>query len=234
VPDVKSRENNGVRHVGALSFLLATLIVVAGCDEPAADLADLDLGGADSPPPRLMNLGLSLAPSGFDSSSKSFYEFYGLLGADKRTPAFEYRIRTSVPILAPVAGTVEIRSAAGGEDSAIFIYPDGSTGWLVFLDHVTNVQVSTGAHVTAGQTVGSPGIWHGVPGIGRTELQVNTPQNDHYCPVLLLDNSVRASIEAEVRTLMSAIETARRDGALYDENAMIAPGCLRERFVFVP
>lgn len=207
-------------RISMAPVLLVGLFV--GCDS-----------GGGTTPPRLMNLGVDLAPSNF-TLGKSFIEFYGDLGTPampKKNPTFEYRLVDSALLVAPVDGRVEIRTAAGEADSAVFITPSGdSSRYLVMIDHVTNLAVATGDRVTAGQVLGSPGEWNGDG--GRSELQINDPDGRQICPTTLLDESVATTIGAQVDALMLALETRETDTSYYDEAAMVAPGCLRDGFDF--
>lgn len=190
-------------------------------------------GGGGDTPPALMNLGVEITPSNF-TQGKSFIEFYGDLGTPqmpKKNPTFEYRLVDSATLVAPVAGRVEIRSSSSGDDSSVFITPSGpSSGYLVMIDHVTNLQVATGDRVTAGQALGSPGVWNGDG--GRSELQINDPEGNQVCPTSLLDPSVSADLSAQIDALMLSLETSGADSTYYDEAAMVFSGCLVERFEF--
>jgi hypothetical protein len=190
-------------------------------------------GEGPSEPPRLMNLGVAIIPANF-TSGKSFIEFYGNLGTvamPKRNPTFEYRLVDSATLVAPVEGHVEIRPSSSGDDSSVFITPTGSASrYLVMIDHVTDLLVQTGDHVTAGQALGSPGVWNGEG--GRSELQINDPEGNQVCPTSLLDPSISDAMSAQIDALMLALEIAGADTSYYDEPAMVFAGCLVERFEF--
>lgn len=130
-------------------------------------------GCSSSKPPQLQNLGLALDVTKFNPIPReAFFEFYGRIGdpnTGKRIPNFEYRVLQSVEIIAPTSGTIEVRET--GIDQAIFLYPDDAEGWMINLDHLTQLRVATGDHVEAGQVVASPGVWSN--SLGRTELQIN-------------------------------------------------------------
>ena len=190
-------------------------------------------GSGGGTPPRLMNLGVEISPARF-TQGKSFIEFHGNLGTvemPKRNPTFEYRLVDSATLVAPIAGRIEIRSSSSGDDASVFIYPGGaSSGYLVMIDHVTELQVETGDRVVAGQALGAPGVWNGEG--GRSELQINAPSGEQLCPTSLLDPSVADTLGAQVTALMQALETNGADSTYYDEDAMVFPGCLVERFEF--
>jgi len=85
-----------------------------------------------------------------------------------------YELRTtgdSVFVRAAGPGTVINILANPEADSEIHIRPSGAADYLIIYDHVVSLQVGMGQSVAAGQVLGRTGRW--VPGVGRTELQVN-------------------------------------------------------------
>ncbi len=90
--------------------------------------------------------------------------------------------------------------------------------------------------VVAGETLGYFGNWFGDSGTdinGRTELMVFEYINDYegvlnHCPTLYLDAEVEQHLTNRIQNLMSSFEIWSGDASIYDEQNMIAPGCLYE------
>jgi len=95
-------------------------------------------------------------------------------GAGHINPTYELRTRgdtTSVQAAGPGTVINILANPAPDSDSEIHIRPPGAPDYLIIYDHVVSLRVVVGQSVTAGQVVGRIGPW--VPGVGRTELQVN-------------------------------------------------------------
>ncbi len=85
-----------------------------------------------------------------------------------------YELHTAgdtVSVRAAGPGTVINILANAEPDSEIHIRPSGAANYLIVYDHVVSLKVGMGQSVAAGQVLGRIGPW--VPGVGRTELQVN-------------------------------------------------------------
>ncbi len=85
-----------------------------------------------------------------------------------------YELHTTgdtVSVRAAGPGTVINILANAEPDSEIHIRPTGAANYLIVYDHVVALKVGMGQSVAAGQVLGRIGPW--VPGVGRTELQVN-------------------------------------------------------------
>jgi hypothetical protein len=75
--------------------------------------------------------------------------------------------------------------------------------------------------------LGQPGTFSAT--LGRTELQiVNFVERRSYCPLALADPALAADLGADVAGLMDDWETFQADAALYDQAAMLLPGCLTD------
>ena len=87
-------------------------------------------------------------------------------------PTYEIRtVSDTVSVRAAGPGTVISILANPEGDSEIHIRPADAPDYLIIYDHVASPQIGMGQSVTAGRILGRIGPW--VPGIGRTELQVN-------------------------------------------------------------
>lgn len=98
---------------------------------------------------------------------------FGYVSSGRVNPAYE--LRTSgegAPVRAASPGTVVgIRDNPVEGDSEIEVSPPNASGYALIYDHVLALEVATGQTVAAGQVLGRVGRF--IPGVGRTELQVN-------------------------------------------------------------
>lgn len=98
---------------------------------------------------------------------------FGLSSSPGRlNPTYELRTTSdTVSVRAAGPGTVINILANPEGDSEIHMRPSGAADYLIIYDHVVALQIVLGQSVSAGQVLGRVGLW--VPGVGRTELQVN-------------------------------------------------------------
>lgn len=148
-------------------------------------------------------------------------------GKPKVIPNFEFRVNPTANVYSPVNGVVSsIEGSMSTDDSTIDIAVGALSEYRVEIDHVTNVRVSAGDHVYPGQILGNPGQWNQQTGMwGRVELQVNA-HGVYLCPMDFMDESVRSIYESKMLQLMHDWEAVKSDPTLYDESAMVRPGCL--------
>ena len=197
---------------------------------------------APGPPPVLENLAVAFAP--WDpvtdlagdfvfvaAEEKVFLEFGAVVDTPdgpKTLPTFEYRVSPDAVVVSPIDGTVEAMAFdAETEDWEIRLLASPLSPFLVVVDHVTDPLVAEGDSVAAGQWLGQPGTFSAA--LGRTELQlVNFVERRSYCPLALADPALAADLAADVAGLMDDWETFQGDAALYDEAAMLLPGCLAD------
>ena len=116
----------------------------------------------------------------------------------------------------------QIDYQAETDDFSIILLPESDSDWMVNIDHVTDVAISVGDAVTAGQLLGAPGTWNET--YGRVELMV-VQGSIYYCPFDLFDASLKDEYENKVTQLMDDWETFKADDTIYDQAAMVSPGC---------
>jgi len=167
----------------------------------------------------------------FDPSKpKMFYEFNAVVptpDGTKTLPTFEYYLHPDADIYAPADGYVthfKFQTETGDYEIGITRAPTltSSQAGMVMVDHVRDITVSRGAFVTAGQVLGKPGPW--IEGVGRTELMVYG-NDSAYCPFLYTPDSLKAGFRQRLRDLMADWEAYKGDSGIYDEAAMVEPGC---------
>jgi len=197
---------------------------------------------APGPPPLLQNLAVAFAP--WDpvtdlagdfvfvaAEEKVFLEFGAVVDTPdgpKPLPTFEYRLAPDAVVVSPIDGAVEaIAFDSETNDYEIRLLASPLSPFLVVVDHVTDPLVAEGDAVAAGQWLGLPGTFSAT--LGRTELQlVNFVERRSYCPLALADPALAADLDADVSGLMDDWETFQGDAALYDQAAMVLPGCLTD------
>jgi hypothetical protein len=193
------------------------------------------------PAPEVMNLLVDFGrydsaagkagPFPFDpSKEKMFYEFNAEVagpGGSKFLPTFEYHISPDAMVRAPSTGYVTMfryQAETGDYEIGITRSPhltSPKTG-MVTVDHLTNLTVSKGDFVTAGQLLGNPGPW--IEGVGKTELMVYE-NNLAYCPFSYMPDSLKAGYRQKILFLMADWEAYKKDTALYNQASMPEPGC---------
>lgn len=168
-----------------------------------------------------------------DYQHKIFLEFMVELGGPggkkSSLPSFNYVLPLDTVLFSPVHGTVDlVHFQKDRNDYEIGIIPDGASDWRLYFDHVVNIKVAKGDKLKPNDPIGTATPWEAIPGKGFVELQVEKAERDRpraSCPVLLLDASVRASIEAKIIQFAKDWEEfLGRD--VYDESKWVAPGCL--------
>lgn len=142
-------------------------------------------------------------------------------------PTFWAPIGTAV--LAPVTGTVMAVTVVWSGDFSIMISASGQMDWVWETEHVIDVQVEPGDHVTAGQPIAVVSDFdvRNTPGVGLVELGLleggNPPR--HHCPFLYLAPDAERGVIAQLDAMRRADEQ-RRGIAAPDPAAFAAPGCL--------
>jgi hypothetical protein len=129
-------------------------------------------------------------------------------------------------VVSPLDGTVEsIRFQDDTNDYEIHLVSSPTSPFLVVVDHLTDLLVSEGDTVAAGQSLGKVGPFSLT--LGRTELQVvNFIEEINYCPFELFDPALVLAFQQKVAGLMADWETFKGDASIYDQAAMVAPGCV--------
>lgn len=138
-------------------------------------------------------------------------------------PTFEYKVDPDTQVVSPIDGVVsQVDYQEDTDDYSIILLPESGSDWMVNIDHVTNVAITVGETVTAGQALGIPGTWNDT--YGRVELMV-VQGATYYCPFDVFDASLKAEYEDKVTQLMNDWEAFKDDETIYDQAAMVSPGC---------
>ncbi len=151
----------------------------------------------------------------------------------KTLPTFEYHTVPSAEVFAAAEGVVvNVHSNSGWNDYEILITPDADSYWQVWYDHVQNVSVKKGDHVTAGQGLGTSGIRSQTA--GRTELMVRysnwrTGETYTVCPFSVFDPSLSSIYQNKISQLMQDWEDFKGDSTIYSQSSHIYPGCQQEK-----
>jgi hypothetical protein len=163
------------------------------------------------------------------SEEKVFLEFGAVVmtpDGPKTLPTFEYRLPLDTTVVSPIDGTVaSIRFQADTEDYEIHLMSSPTSPFLVVVDHVRDLLISEGDAVAAGQSLGKVGPFSLT--LGRTELiVVNFIEETAYCPFELFDPDLLLEFQQKVVDLMDDWESFKGDASIYDQAAMVAPGCI--------
>jgi hypothetical protein len=95
----------------------------------------------------------------------------------------------------------------------------------MIVDHLTDLLVFEGDTVAAGQPLGKVGPFSLT--LGRIELQVvNFIEEINYCPFELFDPALALAFQQKVTGLMADWETFKGNASIYNQAAMVAPGCI--------
>jgi hypothetical protein len=152
----------------------------------------------------------------------------------KQIPNFEFYVRATAVVVAPVSGVVwAVGYHAQFDDYGILIRRGFHTELWVEIDHVSNPTVRAGDEVTAGQPIGTAGKTND-PATGRVELQVSDGRRrpvTHYCPNVGFAPTATADIEGKLIRLMQDVEARAGNAALYNEGSMFRVGCNMEMLV---
>ena len=142
-------------------------------------------------------------------------------------PTFWAPIGTKV--LAPVTGTVVAIPVLWSGDFSVMISAAGSNAWRWEAEHVIDVSVVVGDHVTAGQSIAIVSDYdeRNTPGIGLVELGLleggNPPR--HHCPFLYIAPALEVEILNQVRGMLEE-NAARLSLPVVDIAAPAVPGCV--------
>ena len=141
------------------------------------------------------------------------------------------------------------------DDWELIIKPSRFSAWRVSIDHVLSLScdigskevcdeplivngeaVKVGMQINAGDKIGYAGnlVDNTNSGmVGRTEITVGRFASEgvfeSYCPVMYLDDSVKQNFRDSISALMDTYEEWSGDRDLYDQSAMVEPGCLYEQ-----
>jgi hypothetical protein len=164
-----------------------------------------------------------------ENEDKVFLEFGAEVGGSgegtKILPTFEYRVAPDANVYSPCDGFItRMFFQERTNDYEIGIRTNALSIYTVAIDHITNLTVSVGSFVRAGDIIGNPGTWQ--EGLGRTELSINVGAGGHYAPFLFFDPTLREEYENKVWQFMNDWEEFKGDQTIYDEENMPYAGCL--------
>ncbi len=152
-------------------------------------------------------------------------------GADGRqaNPQPTFWTPLDAPVLAPVTGTVIAVPVLWSGDFSIMISASGQMDWVWETEHVIDVRVEPGDHVTAGQQIAIVSDYdlRNTPGVGLVELGLleggNPPR--HHCPFFYLAPDREPAVLAQLDAIRRADEEQRGIPAP-DLASFAAPSCL--------
>ena len=132
-----------------------------------------------------------------------------------------YRLPADAHVYAPIDGYVaRIGYDEAWDDYEIDLNPGpGNTFWFVVIDHVLNVRVQEGDRVEGGE-------WLASPGNAGLEIDLSSQDGRLHCMLSYLDPAVADAWKQKVAGYMSDWEAFVGDASLYDQGAMVQPGCL--------
>ncbi len=169
------------------------------------------------------------------SENKVFLEFGvevgNSQGGTKQLPTFEYRLDKEAYVFAIAPCRVnrfiyqqETQDWEIGTESTV------NHDWEIGYDHVKNPRVGMGDILAPGDTLGNPGSWSGL--LGRFEIMINNkPEGRSYCPFCCFYPDSAEVYKIKVELHMQDWETFKHDTSLFDQSAMVHPGCLMESMV---
>ena len=168
-------------------------------------------------------------------NGKVFLEFGSIVTNDqgeKILTEFSYYLPEGTEIRAVSGGRVtDVGIIGHSQDYYVAIATSENTDWIVYHEHLINLQVQKGDQIEAGQILGevSP-FMPGVEGFGFTEFSVKrgaAAQEDilAICPFTVVDDSLKPGFEAALLELVRDWESFTGED-VYDEGAWVQPGCL--------
>jgi hypothetical protein len=167
------------------------------------------------------------------NSNKIMFEFGALLPSNIQSPELGYmQLKADANILAVADGTVfriEAQEASG--DYAISIRY--SENWMLEYDHITNLKVTEGQTVKAGDVIGNPGPNNdGVTGFFELMIKQGNGRDSttFHCPVGLLAEDVKLAHENSITQLMNDWEIVFGDTTIYAQADQATAGCLLSSF----
>jgi len=148
-------------------------------------------------------------------------------GGTKILPTFEYRVDEDADVVSPCDGWITHEELQeDSDDYDVWIKTNALSIYTVSIDHLTEIVVSEGQYVQAGDLLGKPGNWQGE--LGRVEIDIFSGEGTHHAPFAFFDPELKEDYEDQVWQIMEDWEDFKNDEDLYDEVEMIYAGCLYE------
>ncbi len=204
------------------------------------------LGGSSGAPPVIAHLGVEFgrydpgtgmagdfsfhgfpASGGIGTSAKLFLEFGGSYYPGPDCPPdcgtashMIFRLPPEARVYAPADAVVEaIRFDENWQDFEITLRPSRQrTRWFLNIDHLLDVRVARGQWVRAGD-------WIAVAGNHHVEIDLNSDNGYSYCIFDYFDAAARDEWRQRVLDFMNDWEAYLDDPTIYDQGAMVEPGC---------
>ncbi len=164
------------------------------------------------------------------SGMKGLYVFGDKLPGDRLNPNFEFSsINADVKVISAIDGVVGfIKQQSDSKDYEVFLQPQENSIWQVGYDHITNLKVSKGQAVKAGDVIGNAAVQNN--GLNRFEFQVNKQSGSdglHICPSTLLASGVKDKVLADLKATQEKWQTFS-GLSLYDIAGQSPIGCLQK------
>lgn len=208
---------------------------------------------ANEPPLKLKSIGVNL--DYYDSATNRAGDFvftksalsFGLLffdygyvipagmsasGMAKANPQPTFILPMGTKVRSLVDGVVVATPILYSGDYSIQVATSAQSPWRYETEHVSNPLVKVGDRVVAGQVIAevSPHDSTHNSGFGLVEIGIlkggGAGPPEHMCPFAYLDPSVKEEIERKIMALYTSWEEYIENVNLYDESALVSPGCL--------
>lgn len=148
----------------------------------------------------------------------------------KQVPEAAYIVPLGTKVRAIADGiVVGIKQQDTGDYEMSIVKPE-SPSWTFGYDHIDNLLVKEGDHVSAGQVLGEVSDynhWVSDYGYGVIEIALAFTRESFiaHCPFLYLDESVKQNYYEKITALYRAWETFMGNTSIYDEDKYEIPGC---------
>jgi hypothetical protein len=214
-----------------MKWLIILVIFISGCT--SGDYLE-------ESKPVLYNLGVDIPDAFvFDGHMKDYFlgkvfiefgtEINGSSGL-KRLPEITYVLPEGTPVISPVNGVITMVGELYSEDYYISIRTSEDSAYLVSLEHVINVKVSSGDVVSAGDVLGEVAPYSGGYWFTEIAVWVGGRTITKYCPFDFLDESLKLEYADRINTVVYGWEEFV-GYEVYDTADWTSPGCFVESFI---
>lgn len=158
---------------------------------------------------------------------KGYYNFGESLSGGRINPTFEFAsMKKDANVVSAINGIVAfVKEQPETNDYEVFIQPKEGSIWTVGYDHISNIKVTKGQKINAGDVIGNPSIQNN--GLYRFEIQVNKDTEDkteHICPTTLLDANVKTALVSSLSSMQEEWNTLSGK-TIYSLSAQKPIGC---------
>ncbi len=121
-------------------------------------------------------------------------------------PNFEFAgLDKAITLVSAIDGIVAfIQQQSETNDNEVFLQTKENSVWMIGYDHVTDLQVTKGQTIKAGDVIGKAAVQNN--GVYRYELQINKEVNGmttYYCPTDLLAADVKATTVSAMEQMIT-------------------------------